>query len=315
MPAAGKRTRGAGKPACDLERKKTKLSKAASGGRIIQPDEVSELSSELSPPISMELSDDEPLPEPAEPPVAVGVGSNTWVFNTVSDIPLGVRNRQVASCDIEFLQVDSIQGHEINHTIMRLGYRNVQARNTDDTPAGTRGITIDWLVHNGTDGFAVPAHVRIRNYSYEPPHQLANWVQNIPVVVPRGRRGHKTVGDYLRVLQQSKMLPTAFTNYENIVGVGCRDAIAQYLTHLHNDGILDIEVEGAPLNYEFFNFYYPEADVPSPDHVIRARFTADYVRTEIPEIHYDGDVHTWDPTTFAAVDEFAAQYNAMLPEP
>ncbi|KAJ5724466.1 hypothetical protein N7493_006194 [Penicillium malachiteum] len=312
MSPTRKRMRGAGKPHGDLARKKARLSRhgliaGGSGGQIVQPDEISEQSSELSPPVSMELSDDEPAPAPADPPPAVGVGSNSWIFTTMADLPLSVRNRQVASCDIEFLQVDPIQGHEMNHTIMRLGYRHPQTRNTDATPAGTRGITIDWIVHNGTDGFATPTRVRVRNYSYAPPHQLADFVQNIPIRVPGGgaRRRHKTVGDYFRILQESGMLPTAFTNYENIVHVGCRDTIAQYLTHLNQAEILDIEVGGAALNYDFFNFFYPNGAVPSPDDVIRARFPVDYVRTLIPEITYDG----------AAVDEFAAQYNAMLPVP
>ncbi|KAJ5721522.1 uncharacterized protein N7483_009456 [Penicillium malachiteum] len=49
-----------------------------------------------------------------------------------------------------------------------------------------------------------------------------------------------------------------------------------------------------------------------PDGVYRARFTNNYVRAAIPEINYDGDIATWDPTTFAAFDEEAAEYNSML---
>ncbi|KAJ6028661.1 hypothetical protein N7540_004237 [Penicillium herquei] len=290
MSVTGKRVRGAGKPAGDPARKKLKVSPAgliagAAGERDVQPDDVSEPSSEEGALVG-------PVAGPAEGAAAAAApgGNNFWIFEKTGDIPLGVRSKQIASCHIEFLQVDQQRGHDFNHSIMRLTYVHPQAHNTDHAPAGTRGVVIDWDVHSGTDGFAVPAHVRVRNFSYAPPHRLANFVKEIPMGVGRTRRNrHKTVGDFLRVLARSALLPSAFTNWENIAAVGCRDCLSQYLTHLNEARIVNIAIGGANLNYEFFNFLYIYDEGAFPDEVYRARFTNDYVHVLIPEINYDGE--------------------------
>ncbi|KAJ5721523.1 uncharacterized protein N7483_009457 [Penicillium malachiteum] len=103
MPSTRKRTRAAGQPAGDPARKKAKLADGeltnGHGEHIVQPDSIYEPSSE------------DAEAGPAFPFDGVGpappTGDNFWIsYGAIGNIPLGIHNKQVASCDIEFLQVD-----------------------------------------------------------------------------------------------------------------------------------------------------------------------------------------------------------------
>ncbi|KAJ5721521.1 uncharacterized protein N7483_009455 [Penicillium malachiteum] len=328
--------RTAGNHAGNPARKKAKVSAAglitgAAAGAAAAADLSSGLSSARS---SVEDPEaDEPgtaAPAPA-PAAAIVVGENVtaggskyWIFTSMRDVPVGVLNKQVASCYIEFLMVDGGEVAEgekppkFNHSIMRLNYIHPQAQDKAHAPAGTRGVVIDWAIHNGTDGTTVPSHVQIKNFSYAPPHSRASYEQAIPVMIGRGRSyRHKTVGDFLRVLAQSSILPCAFTNYENgTAAVGCRDIMSQWLCHLNTANVVKIAIGGETLDYDFFNYIHikDDATIIYPKEVNRAQFTEDYVRVPIPEMDYTADdIIVYNPLTFVPDHDWDDQYDAMVP--
>ncbi|KAJ5933575.1 hypothetical protein N7454_005904 [Penicillium verhagenii] len=217
------------------------------------------------------------------------------VFLKMQDLPHNIRSKKVSQCFIEFIDkaydADLEPGEDDirpNHCFMRLIFKTQQKRNTKgSTPINTRGVIINLKYNHPGFARCSLGDLDIRTFTYAGPHRNAVKVMEAPV---NPNNQGKTVRDFLRVIEDNKMLPAGFVTEKEEV-VGCKDFMSQYTNNLINAGVLDVPEEAKQATFETWNYNYgPAMDENRPQKVGYAAFNTAYHDTyqEIEHIVYRG---------------------------
>ncbi|KAJ5921013.1 hypothetical protein N7466_009339 [Penicillium verhagenii] len=218
------------------------------------------------------------------------------VFLKMEDLPHNIRSKKVSQCFIEF--IDKAHDADLesdeddirpNHCFMRLIFKNQQTKNAKgSTPINSRGIIINLKYNHPGFKRCSLGDLDIRTFTYAGPHRNAVKVMEVPV---NPNNQGKTVRDFLRVIEDKKMLLAGFVTEDEDV-VGCKDFMCQYTNNLINAGVLDVQEEAKQATFETWNYNYgPAMDENRPQKVGYAAFNTAYHDTyqEIEHIVYRGN--------------------------
>lgn len=182
------------------------------------------------------------------------------LFSCINSIPASLKSRAIAKCSLEFLVAEKQsdagsefgrsvcsatsdsrsdystrsecnsdlgstgeEGYEyiLNHCLIRLTFQNVQGKATQYSPAGARGVTIDCYFNGRRRGQRSPANILVKTFTHQGAHRFAQKVMDVPVRKRINNR-NPTLGEFLKDIQEKKMVPVAFT-IDEIGAQGCRD--------------------------------------------------------------------------------------------
>lgn len=167
-----------------------------------------------------------PLPPPPRP-IRILAGKVTrnrdYELLGSMNIPMGLARKKVAECHLEFIDVGP-QDPEYpkdpkrnNHCMLRLTFLHQLQDDTPYAPIGTRGVVLD-LEGVEQHEFTTSSELTMSTFGYEGPHQ--RWLH----VVNLRMGGERTVGDAVRIIRDSGLVPCRF-NHSNEDLVGCRDFV------------------------------------------------------------------------------------------
>lgn len=166
------------------------------------------------------------------PPKKVsGSRSKEYMFKTLQDIPASLRNKKIASCIVEFLDLDqrplaasqlNEDGMRTNSCILKLLFQRKSLSDTNHAPAGTVGLVMDLQYDGGWGARCSDGDLSIKTISYDGLHRYARKSGNLPVYLRGKHRSNPTLKDFLEVLDNNSLIPCGF-NTENTTVAGCRD--------------------------------------------------------------------------------------------
>ncbi|KGO41489.1 hypothetical protein PEX1_084720 [Penicillium expansum] len=206
-----------------------------------------------------------PPPRPARiPPDNVIRNRDYELLPGGMNIPMGLARKKVAQCHLEFIDMGPVDPeyppdeYRNNHCILRLTFLHQLQDDTPYAPIGTRGVILDL---EGVDQYETTfsGELMMSTFRYEGRHQ--RWLH----VAPLRMGGQRTVGDCVRIIRDSRLVPCRFdASNENLAG--CRDFM--------------------------FNYKYNEAENPPDNRVLNpvsyAVFERTYQHTTINGINYTG---------------------------
>ncbi|KGO76998.1 hypothetical protein PITC_004190 [Penicillium italicum] len=232
-----------------------------------------------------------PPPRPARiPPANVTRNQDYEILAGSTNIPLGLTRKKVAECHIEFLDVGPVdpksppEEDHSNHCILRLTFLHQLQDNTPYAPIGTRGVILD-LEGVDQNETTISGELMASTFAYEGPHQKCLHA------APLRMGGQRTVGDCVRIIRNSGLVPCQFDSLdENLVG--CRDFISQLVYQLNRYKFLRLPADANITVYDRFNYKYNEDGNPPNNRVLDpvsyALFDRAYQHTAINGITYTG---------------------------
>ncbi|CAG8890748.1 unnamed protein product [Penicillium egyptiacum] len=120
-------------------------------------------------------------------------------------------------------------------------------------------------------------------FRYGGPHQ--RWIH----VVKLRMGGERTVGNAIKIIRDTGLVPSGFDNSNEGV-VGCRDFVSQLIYQLDRNRFLRLPADASTTIYNSFNDHYHMYDDPAMGHVPTpveyALFTELYQHTAINGINY-----------------------------
>ncbi|CAG8218977.1 hypothetical protein PENNAL_c0014G00735 [Penicillium nalgiovense] len=234
-----------------------------------------------------------PLPPPPRairPPAQNAIRNRDYELIGSMNIPMGLSRKKVSECHLEFLDIGPKDPEwykdpeRKNHCIFRLTFLHPLEDDTPYAPIGTRGVLLD-LEGVDQQQDSCTAELIMSTFGYEGPHQRSMRVVKLRM------GGERTVGDAVRIIRDTGLMPCRFdTPNEHLFG--CRDFVSQLIYQLSRNKFLRLPADANTTIYDSFNYRYDMDDDPAigyvPTPVGYAIFRASYQYTAINGINYHG---------------------------
>ncbi|KAJ5456213.1 hypothetical protein N7530_011487 [Penicillium desertorum] len=240
-----------------------------------------------------------PLPPPPRPlrvPAENVIHNRDYELIGNMNIPIGLSRKKVSECHLEFLDIGPKDPEWFkdpernNHCILRLTFLHQLEDDTPYAPIGTKGVVLD-LEGTGQQQDSYTGELMMSTFGYEGPHQRSMRVVKLRM------GGDRTVGDAVRIIRNTRLVPCHFdTPNEHLVG--CRDFVSQLIYQLDRNKFLRLPADADTTIYDSFNYRYAMDDDPAigyvPTPVRYAIFRESYQHTAINRINYHGTRRFFD---------------------
>jgi hypothetical protein len=167
-----------------------------------------------------------PLPPPPRPlrvPAENVIHNRDYELIGDMNIPIGLSRKKVSECHLEFLDIGPKDPEWFkdpernNHCILRLTFLHQLEDDTPYAPIGTRGVVLD-LEGTGQQQDSYTGELMMSTFGYEGPHQRSMRVVKLRM------GGDRTVGDAVRIIRNTRLVPCHFDTPNGHL-VGCRDFV------------------------------------------------------------------------------------------